>query len=611
MPTPSFSYSDPADNDDRGNAAEENRSFAESTENPEKKSAAQQLVELALECYDFGVDTDDKPYAVRKGGHVAYPLKGSKRSLRQQLGGLYYRMTGRTASQNALAEAMDVIEFEAVEAEPRELSLRLARPTEGEIYVDLGDHTERVVRITADGWEVLDGDAEVPVLFRRSALTLALPTPEPGGDLEQLWEFVNAPRECDRQVIRGWLVGAVVLVGLPCPILALLGERGTAKSSAMRRVFQLFDPSKAEVRMPPKDASKLLHSLHGSRTTGFDNLSSIPRWMSDILCQAVTGGSDVDRALYTDDEHRIIEFQGVVGFTGIDVGALAGDFAERCVWADLCVIPGTERRSERELNAMWEEAYPSMVGGLFDLVAQTLGKLREVALVEKPRMADFAEVLAALDLATGASGLEHYVRSHESVSQEIVDADKFLAALSEKITRRWEGTGKELHSLLPRPADDKYWPEPRGISGKLKRVAGDLRKVGWVVEEVVPDPRSKRPKSWVLVPPGADRVTDEDIALVQACASSATSTSHGGPIGSSPTACRRTTPLLTPACSGAARRTTAPRSTARWRSPRRRSTSASSASWSASSSPCRSSTASSPSAPLAAMRPRPRPRRSR
>src|SRR5699024_6078267 len=242
---------------------------------------------------------------------------------------------------------------------------------------------------------------------------------------------------------------------------------------------------------------------------------SIPRWMSDILCQAVTGGSDVARALYTDDDLRIIEFQGVVGFTGIDVGALAGDFAERCVWADLSVIPKTERRSERELNALWEESYGSMVGGLFDLIVKTLERLPEVHLAEKPRMADFAEVLAAVDIATGANGLEHYSRSQASVSEEIVATDKFLQAISAQIVDRWEGTGKELYNLLPRPVDDKFWPEERGVSGKLKKVAPDLRKAGWTVDVISSSETSKRSKRWVLVPPGAERVTDEEIARVQ------------------------------------------------------------------------------------------------
>lgn len=106
--------------------------------------------------------------------------------------------------------------------------------------------------------------------------------------------------------------------------------------------------------------------------------------------------------------------------------------------------------------------------------------------------------------------------SHELVSEEIVATDKFFAAISAQVTRRWEGTGKVLYDLLPRPVDDRFWPEQRGVSGKLKKVAPDLRKAGWVVEQVVPDPKSKRPKTWVLVPPGTARVTASDVAALKA-----------------------------------------------------------------------------------------------
>ncbi|MHA7303839.1 hypothetical protein ACX80E_01100 [Arthrobacter sp. TMN-49] len=482
---------------------------------PKKESAAQQLIELARDCYDLGIDTDGKPFGVRKGGHVARPLTGSKRSIRQELGGLFCRAFGRPASQNALTEALAVLEFDANEqGEPVELALRSARPTDTEFYIDMGDTTERVIRVTPASWEILDGNVNIPVVFRRTNLTAPLPTPEVGGDLNRLWEFVNMPGTADRQLIIGWLVGAHLLVGLPCPILAMLGEQGTAKTSSARWIFALVDPTSAPVRRPPNDADRLLHAVHHSRGTIFDNLSSIPRWMSDALCRCVTGESDVDRSLYTDADARVIKVQAVLGFTGIDVGALAGDLAERCVWGDLGVIPASARRSERELNTTWQEAYPSMLGGLLDLVVMALNALPKVNLVEKPRMADFAEVLAALDLATGSRALEHYTRAQESIAEEIVDTDKFLGAITTMVTKRWAGTGKELHGFLPRPADDKYWPEARGISGKLRRSAPDLRKSGWTVEEIRPDPASKRPKTWVLVPPET-HITDAEIATVQ------------------------------------------------------------------------------------------------
>jgi hypothetical protein len=155
-----------------------------------------------------------------------------------------------------------------------------------------------------------------------------------------------------------------------------------------------------------------------------------------------------------------------------------------------------------------------MLGGLLDLVVVMLEALPDVNLKEKPRMADFAEVLAALDLATGSRALEHYTRAQDGIAEEIVDTDKFLGAIASKITQRWVGTGKDLYSLLPRPLDDKYWPEERGVSGKLRRSAPDLRKSGWTVEEIKPDPASKRPKTWVLMPPEVT-ITDAEIATVQ------------------------------------------------------------------------------------------------
>ncbi|MFW0774368.1 hypothetical protein ACLRGI_14485 [Paenarthrobacter nitroguajacolicus] len=481
----------------------------------EKKSTSQQLVELARDKYNFGIDTDGKAFGFRKGRHVVRPLTGSKRSVRQEVGGLFYRATGRPPSQNALTDGNGVLEYEAQEqGEPVRQATRAARTNDGELFVDIGNQSEQVLHVTSEGWEVLDGDADIPVLFRRTNLTYTLPIPEAGGDMSLLWEFVNMPGEADRALIIGWLVAAHILVGLPCPILAILGEQGTAKTTSARRLFSLIDPTSAIVRRPPQDSDSFLHAVHHSRGCVFDNLSSIPRWLSDSMCRFVTGEADVDRSLYTDGDARVIEVQGVMGFTSIDVGALAGDLAERCVWGDLKVILASQRRSERELNAAWDEAYPSMFGGLMDLVVMTLKALPDVHLVEKPRMADFAEVLAALDLATDSRALEHYKRAHESVAADIVDTDKFLGAISSKITQRWAGTGKELYRLLPRPSDDKYWPEERGVSGKLRRSAPDLRKSGWTIEEIKPDPVSKRPKTWVLVPPEVT-ITDAEIATIQ------------------------------------------------------------------------------------------------
>jgi len=479
-----------------------------------RKTTAPDIIRLAHANYTFGIDQDGASYALTHHGHIVRPLKGSRGSLSRELAALSFAKTGKTASSTVMGEAMSVLEHECEQIEPKTVHLRVARHSDA-FYIDLGDVAEHFVKITAAGWQTLPGDADSPVLFRRTALNKALPIPESGGDFAKVWDFVNVPNEGDRQVTLAWMVGAIILVGLPCPIFALLGEQGTAKTSAMRFTTALFDPTTAPVRSPPNDVEKMKHATHGSRVTCFDNLSSIPVWLSDAMCRVVTGEADVDRALYTNGDLHVISTQGVLGFTGITVGAMAGDLSERCVWGHLAVIPASGRLSERDLKARWAKKYPSMVGGLFDLIVKALGELPNVKLAEKPRMADFAEVLKALDLANDTSGLEHYLGAQAGVAAEHVETDPVAMAMTERIHGPWKGTSKELYALLPSPRDDRYWPTARGLHRAVLRLAPDLRASGWVVVETKGDPQSKRAATWTLEPPAGTtpaprKETDDD-----------------------------------------------------------------------------------------------------
>jgi hypothetical protein len=75
-----------------------------------KPSAASQLVELALERYGFGVTDDDQPYAVQPGRHVVRMLRGGKNSLRAELSKEFYKQHQKVPAQQALADAMLVLD---------------------------------------------------------------------------------------------------------------------------------------------------------------------------------------------------------------------------------------------------------------------------------------------------------------------------------------------------------------------------------------------------------------------------------------------------------------------------------------------------------------------
>ena len=57
----------------------------------------------------------------------------------------------------------------------------------------------------------------------------------------------------------------------------------------------------------------------------FDNLSEITGDVSDLLCQVSTGGSIMNRQLYTDGEASIISFKNCLVLNGInDIAAKTG-----------------------------------------------------------------------------------------------------------------------------------------------------------------------------------------------------------------------------------------------------------------------------------------------
>ena len=139
-----------------------------------RRSVATVLVEIAHERYRFGVSTEGDVFAVPKDGpRVVSLLHGGRKSLRAELAREYFARTRRTAPQQALADALLVIEGTAQDSDERTLYMRVARHQDA-LWLDLGDHSGAAVSITPSGWAV---EAEAPVLFRRTALTSPLPVP--------------------------------------------------------------------------------------------------------------------------------------------------------------------------------------------------------------------------------------------------------------------------------------------------------------------------------------------------------------------------------------------------------------------------------------------------
>ncbi|MCI3276260.1 ATP-binding protein [Streptomyces cylindrosporus] len=470
---------------------------------PDKKgpSQATQLVALARERYDLFMSDDGRPYGVKVDGpNLALPLRG-KAGLRSQLARIYTDVNGGTVpSQSALADAMTVLEGLAANADPRTPHLRVARREDDSILIDLGTSDGRCVHVTPDGWQILP---DSPIVFRRSGAMKPLPVPIRDGDgLAKLRDLLNTTEEGFHLLVAFLL--AAFIPNLPHPILAFRGEQGTGKSKGAAMVIGIIDPSGAPKRTAPRDLKSWSVQAFNSWAICLDNISIIPDWLSDALCRAVTGDGVVDRALFTDDDVVVLEFRRVLAMTTIDAGALAGDLAERLLTIELQLIPDHRRREEAELDRAYADAHPAILASLFDLLAQVLKALPTVELTERPRMADFARVLAAVDHVTGWHTQASYKATAADAVADVLDGEPFAQAVVDLVRASGPDgltvTAAQLLESVTAPEKlPKKWPkDPTRAAGQLKRLAPALRTIGIDVDDSKRQPDGNRSRLYRL-----------------------------------------------------------------------------------------------------------------
>ena len=151
-------------------------------------------------------------------------------------------------------------------------------------------------------------------------------------------------------------------------------------------------------------------------------------------------------------------------------------------------IPEERRRPEAELWAAFEAERPRILGALLDAVVEGLRRLPETRLEKLPRMADFALWATACETALWPAGTfwSAYCGNRDEAVEGVIDADPIAAAVRAVMVTRteWTGTASDLLGALAeaageRVAKSKTWPDsPRALSGRLRRAATFLRKIG-------------------------------------------------------------------------------------------------------------------------------------
>jgi hypothetical protein len=375
------------------------------------------------------------------------------------------------------------------------------------IYYAMSDNKNRCVKITSDGWTILERQTDI--LFKR--YNHQIPQIEPVSVdnlddkedvLEQFITLLNIKNYNDRLLLKCYIV-SLFIPDIPHVILILLGEQGGAKSTLQELIKMLVDPSITKTFTFPKDTNEFIQQLSHNYLVYYDNVSAIQDWISDLLCRAVTGSSFSKRALYTNDDDIYYSFMRKLGLNGIDLAKINADLSDRSI----NIKPDRIDKLDRvKLDKIWNQfnaIKPRLLGYIFNILSKVLEYKKTHGEITFPnglnRMADWEEYTEIISRCMGNPEGEFQRIYQENLSRQVDDAvasSQLCTVVIELIENEenkpneWqERTPTDLYDKLSDIArytlklnnltNKKYWPQsPGSLSYNLNRVKTILREKG-------------------------------------------------------------------------------------------------------------------------------------
>ena len=368
-----------------------------------KKSQADIMVELVLaQDATLFVDQYDQPHINFSTGDLgpSKTYKLSSQVVKHWMSKLLWDNHDKAPGGEATNSALNVLKAMAREGPQLPLYNRVAPGINDNIWIDMTDEYWQAIRVTRKGWKVQE---RPPIIFRRFTHQQPLPMPLPGGDIREILQFTNLPNE-NHQLL--YLVDTVskFIPDIPHTIAYYYGPHGSGKSIGMNAQRAVVDPSIVKLLKLPRDDRELIQQMFHHYLPYYDNVSSIPRWMSDTFCRAVSGTGNSKRQLYTDDDDVIYQYRRCPGINGINIVATRGDFLDRTIFLECKMIEDKARLEDKVMTWSLKEASPRIFGAILDILVKALNIHPTVELDGLTRMAGFHRWGYAIAEALGEGG---------------------------------------------------------------------------------------------------------------------------------------------------------------------------------------------------------------
>lgn len=434
-------------------------------------------------------DQFKEPYVAitGKGSEI---LKINSRDFTGWLNNYAYHNYGVIMKNNQATDIKRALEGLALCGEDSEICLEpRLRKIGNEIWYDLG---KEAVCVSDKGWKVVK---EPPIIFRRYGHQKPQVKPVKGGDIQQFRKFTNIVDERDWDLFLAFAI-TTLIPDIPRPVLVINGSQGAGKSTPMRMLKDLADPSQLISAGRITGETELARLANRHSLLFFDNLSFLEKDNSDVLCRLITGDGFSKRKLYSDDDEVIYNYKRPIMLNGINNFITQADLLDRALILNVERISEDKRLTELELWGKFEEEKPLILGAMFTILSKAMGLFPKTPTSGLPRMADFGRWGCAIFSAINNKPFREFQEilsgNKERQIEESIEADP--VALVAKILANYlvcvELTALDFQNgvfynlqFLPDYArfacGHTYWPKDASQVGKrLRRAEGMLREAG-------------------------------------------------------------------------------------------------------------------------------------
>ncbi len=364
---------------------------------------------------------------------------------------------------------------------------------EDAIFYDLLNGGNELIKIDKTSVSVVLKKNVKDMFFYRDSFLKEqqIPLASTYGLLDFVNDFFNISHEQD--ILFVVYICAAFVPNISHPILIVEGEKGSGKTTLMKKLLDIINPVCKDVFVLPRNNDNLITVLGNNYFSVFDNVGTLSDEFSNTFCQASTGGTLVKRKLYSDNTELCVNIKRLVALNGINLEISQSDLLDRAILIRLERISEINRCSDKAIDTKFNGCLPSILASIFSILSRALSLYPNIILEEHPRMADFCDygyaIAEALGEGYGIKFIEQYMKNIKFTTESAIEENPLLECIKYIVDTEgyWHGKASELllklKGLLPkvyigRNIPDSFPKSANALTRKLNVYQHELKNMG-------------------------------------------------------------------------------------------------------------------------------------